>query len=102
MGIVKIVATGNETATDMEIGNETETETAGIGIVTGIEVVVGETTVTSKVVDHRDMMTTGATTGAEETRIPLNLGRMDLLVRGGEGAKPRTVLLSEGLRLRRE
>ena len=101
-GIVNTVATGNATATGTEIGSETETESAEIGIVMGIEVVVGETTVTLKAVDPRDMMTTGVTTGVEKTRSPLNLGKMDLLVRGEEGGKAGTVLPSEGLRLRRE
>lgn len=96
---MNIVATGNVTATGTEI--ETETETAEIGIVMGIEVVVGETTVNLKVVDHRGMMMTGVTTGAEGMMIPLNLGKMVPLVRGGEGEK-RTILLSEGLRRQRE
>lgn len=91
---MNIVATGSVTATGTEIG--IETETAEIGIVMGIEVVVGETTVTLKAVDHRGMMTTGVTTGVEGMTTPLNLGKMAPLVSGGEGER-RIILPSEGL-----
>jgi hypothetical protein len=87
----------------MEIGNGTERgETAGTGNAMGIDLVVAGTTRTMMVVGRRDMMMTDEMSDADATRNLLNLEMMELLVRGGEGAEARMLLLNKGPRRPRD
>jgi hypothetical protein len=68
----------------------------------GIDLVVAGTTRTMMVVGRRDMMMTDEMSDADATRNLLNLEMMELLVRGGEGAEARMLLLNKGPRRLRD